>query len=158
MNDKYIDPLFIVDFSNPYSINIKEKYLPYIGNNIFDFDDKIILLSSNEDNNKIIISLIKKDNLEIEKELTFTGTNIFFEATYNKNDLVILDNELFTFSNEENNNIFYKIDLNNLSIKEKINFNNEYILRCIITKNAYIITNENIYIYSLKDFTLIKKT
>ena len=81
----YIDPLFIVDFSNPYSINIKEKYLPYIGNNIFDFDDKIILLSSNEDNNKIIISLIKKNNLEIEKELTFTGTNIFFEATYNKN-------------------------------------------------------------------------
>ena len=105
----------------------------------------------------IIISLIKKNNLEIEKELTFTGTNIFFEATYNKNDLVILDNELFTFSSEENNNIFYKIDLNNLSIKEKINFNNEYILRCIITKNAYIITNENIYIYSLKDFTLIKK-
>lgn len=153
----YIDPLFIVDFSNPYSINIKEKYLPYIGNNIFDFDDKIILLSSNEDNNKIIISLIKKNNLEIEKELTFTGTNIFFEAIYNKNDLVILDNELFTFSSEENNNIFYKIDLNNLSIKEKINFNNEYILRCIITKNAYIITNENIYIYSLKDFTLIKK-
>lgn len=111
--------IIYVDFSNPYSINIKEKYLPYIGNNIFDFDDKIILLSSNEDNNKIIISLIKKDNLEIEKELTFTGTNIFFEATYNKNDLVILDNELFTFSNEENNNIFYKIDLNNLSIKEK---------------------------------------
>ena len=133
------------------------KYF-FIGNNIFDFDDKIILLSSNEDNNKIIISLIKKDNLEIEKELTFNGINVFFEATYNKNDLVILDNELFTFSSEENNNIFYKIDLNDLSIKEKINFNNEYILRCIITKNAYIITNENIYIYSLKDFTLIKKT
>lgn len=161
----YIDPFFIIDFSNPEEIVIvKENKLDFVNEYIQIINDKILtfgrFVDENKKSNGLIVALIDKNNLDVINSFSIQDDFIDSDVKYNQRFLTLIENRIIFPMTDTKGQKMIILTLENdiLKLDETFAYQNEYLLRgLIINERFYTISYNNIYIYDFNNYELIKK-
>ena len=161
----YIDPFFIIDFSNPEEIVIiKENKLDFVNEYIQIINDKILtfgrFVDENKKSNGLIVALIDKNNLDVINSFSIQDDFIDSDVKYNQRFLTLIENKIIFPMTDTKGQKMIILTLENdiLKLDETFAYQNEYLLRgLIINERFYTISYNNIYIYDFNNYELIKK-
>lgn len=161
----YIDPFFIIDFSNPEEIVIvKENKLDFVNEYIQIINDKILtfgrFVDENKKSNGLIVALIDINNLDVINSFSIQDDFIDSDVKYNQRFLTLIENRIIFPMTDTKGQKMIILTLENdiLKLDETFAYQNEYLLRgLIINERFYTISYNNIYIYDFNNYELIKK-
>lgn len=162
---KQIDPLYIIDFSNPESLKVvSELKTPGLSDYLHKYNDELLIGVGRNINEKLIdlgvkISLFDVSNPDniIESDIYYFDSSTYFNKNH-KSIIVLKEYDLFALPINDNLFYIFKIDEVNKKIifQDKIIHEYGYNMRGVIINNKiYTITETQMKVTNLFDYNEI---